>query len=249
MAEMRTIKKWDKSTLYFIGEKEYQLTPPNKTTGTKIIAANDNEAIKKVETKIKNQAGNHPRKDTKIKVEPITDIKKIKKIKKDLADDPRNLCLFTFGINTNLRASDLQKIKVGDVRHLAEGDTLELKEQKTKKARRITLNKAVIDAIHGLLESTEHRDTDYLFKSQRGSKAVSTSSMNRLVKTWCNDVGLKGNYGSHTLRKTWGYHQRQAGTDIPTLMAMFNHSSQKQTLDYLCIQAEEIHEAYLKVNL
>ncbi|MDX2441674.1 MAG: hypothetical protein QNK40_14125 [Desulfobacterales bacterium] len=34
------------------------------------------------------------------------------------------------------------------------------------------------------------------------------TSMSRLVKGWCNVINLKGNYASHTLRKTWGYHQR-----------------------------------------
>lgn len=195
------------------------------------------------------QKKNHPAKGSSIKVEPITEIRKIKSIKKLLADDPRNFALFTIGINTNLRASDLREIRVEDVQHLDEGDTLEIKEKKTGKARRITMNKATVDAIQCLLDGADTSGGEFLFKSQRGGQAVSVSSINRLVKTWCADVGLQGNYGSHTLRKTWGYHQRQAGTDIPTLMAMFNHSSQKQTLDYLCIQDEEIQDAYLKVNL
>ena len=195
------------------------------------------------------QAQNHPKKNSSIKVEPITDVKAINRIKKQLADNPRNLCLFVMGINTNLRASDLQQIKAGDVRHKVEGDTLELKEQKTGKARLITLNESVVKAVQALLASDTFQDDDFLFRSQRGDKAVSTPSINRLVKTWCKENGLKGNYGSHTLRKTWGYHQRKAGTDIPTLMAMFNHSSQKQTLDYLCIQDEEIQDAYMKMTL
>ena len=82
---------------------------------------------------------------------------------------------------------------------------------------------------------------------QRGLLTV--SSVNRLVKSWCKTINLPGNYGSHTLRKTWGYHQRMAGTDIPTLMVAFNHSTQKQTLAYLGIQPEELKDAYLKVCL
>ena len=64
---------------------------------------------------------------------------------------------------------------------------------------------------------------------------------------WCRELDLKGNYGSHTLRKTFGYmHRTVHGTDIPTMMTIFKHSSQKLTLDYLGIQPEEIREAYLK---
>jgi hypothetical protein len=47
------------------------------------------------------------------------------------------------------------------------------------------------------------------------------------------------------LRKTWGYHQRVTyKVDIPTLMVCFNHATQKQTLDYLCIQPEEITNVF-----
>jgi len=46
-------------------------------------------------------------------------------------------------------------------------------------------------------------------------------------------------------RKTWGFHQRVTfGTDLPTLMECFNHSTQKQTLAYLCVQPDEIRNVY-----
>jgi len=197
------------------------------------------------------QNTNRPQKGSTIKVEPITSPKDIKTIRKLLADSPRDLCLFVMGINTNLRASDLARITAGDVRHLTPGDELTLKEKKTGKERRITLNNAVIRAIQQLLLSRQYDDnTTPLFCSQRGNKALTVPSINRLVKSWCKTINLKGNYGSHTLRKTFGYHQRvQRNTSIAELMVMFNHSSQKQTLDYLCIQAEEIKNAYMELEL
>ena len=192
---------------------------------------------------------NHPKKDSSIKVEPIREIRDIRSIKKMLADSPRNLCLFVLGINTNLRASDLLRITVGQVRHCKSGDEITLKEKKTGKQRRITLNKSSVGAIQELLASTPLPDHPPLFFSQRGD-ALTVPSINRLVKSWCQAINLKGNYGSHTLRKTFGYHQRvQLNTSIPELMVMFNHSSQKQTLDYLCIQPDEIRDAYMKLEL
>ena len=74
---------------------------------------------------------------------------------------------------------------------------------------------------------------------------LTAPSVHKLVKSWCSEINLKGNYGSHTLRKTWGYHQRVTfGVDLPRLMVCFNHSTQRQTLDYLCIQPEEIKDVY-----
>jgi integrase len=195
----------------------------------------------------KGQNTNRPAKGSQIKVQPITKLKDIKAIKKLLADNPRDFCLFVLGINTNLRASDLTQITVGMVRDKKAGDDLELKEKKTGKTRRITLNKSAVGAIQSLLLNDNQKP---LFPSQRGPGPLLTPSINRLVKSWCKSINLKGNYGSHTLRKTFGYHQRvQLGTSIPELMVMFKHSTQRQTLDYLCIQAEEIKDAYMRLEL
>ena len=190
---------------------------------------------------------NHPKKGSQIKVDPIKEKRDIANIKRILSERPRDLALFTLGINTNLRASDLLSIKIGQVRGLKPGDEITLKEKKTGKGRRITLNKAVISAVSGLLASQEYSDSkgsDYLFKSQRAD-VLTVQSVHRLVKSWCKAINLKGNYGSHTLRKTWGYHQRVTfGVGLPELMVAFNHSSQRQTLDYLCVQPDELKSLY-----
>ena len=192
----------------------------------------------------KGQNFNHPEKGSQIKVEPIKSKKDIQTIKKLLADRPLDLALFTIGINTNLRASDLLRIKVKQVKGIKPNDEIVLNEKKTKKERRINLNKACIEAIQRLLASKEYSDEDYLFKGQRGILTVPT--VNAKVKAWCRAINLKGNFGSHSLRKTWGYHQRVTfKTDLPTLMVCFNHSTQKQTLAYLCVQPEEIKNVYV----
>jgi integrase len=189
----------------------------------------------------KGENWNHPIKGSSVTVEPIRSTKNIKAIKKMLAGNSRDLCIFILGINTNLRASDILNLRVHDV---LGKDELVLKEKKTGKARRITLNDAVKKAIKNLLESREYKEDNYLFLGLRGPLTVPTLS--RMVKDWCQEINLKGNYGSHSLRKTWGYHQRVSfGMGLPELMVCFNHSSQRQTLDYLCVQPEEVRNIYL----
>jgi integrase len=190
---------------------------------------------------------NHPKAGDIIKVEPIRELKDIKSIKRLLADSPRDTAIFTLGINTNLRASDLLKITVGMIRHLKPEDHFSVREAKTGKDRNITINKTVFEAFWNLLATMpDAADHELLFQSRKGKQALTVPSLNGLVKSWCKEINLKGNYGSHTLRKTFGYMHRTVNrTDLPTLMQMFNHSSQKQTLDYLCIQPEEIRSAYL----
>ena len=78
---------------------------------------------------------NHPAQGSTIKVEPVKKLKDIKSIKKILANKPRDLCLYTLGINTNLRASDLLRVRVDQVRNPIPGDEIEIKEKKTGKMR------------------------------------------------------------------------------------------------------------------
>jgi integrase len=191
----------------------------------------------------KRQNSNHPKAGSHIRVEPIKTLKDISAIKKLLADHPRNSALFITGINTNLRASDLLSIKAGQVRGLKPMDEITLIEKKTGKHRRINLNKSCMDAITLLLGTKPYQDNDYLFIGQRGRLTV--AYLNYLVKKWCGLINLKGNYGSHTLRKTWGYVQRvHFGASLPELMEAYNHATQRQTMTYLCIQPEEIKKIY-----
>ena len=74
-----------------------------------------------------NQKQNHPKKGTRVKVEPIRKMKDIQTIKKLLANKSRDFCLFILGINTNLRTSDLLGLAPGQVRGLRPGDDLEIR--------------------------------------------------------------------------------------------------------------------------
>lgn len=193
---------------------------------------------------------NHPKKGSSIKVAPIIDRQAIETIKANLKRSPRDLCFFIVGINTAFRANELLSLKVRHVQHLRAGNDFEIKLSKTKTYRRVTVNQAVVTAVQEYLAITNLKSDDWLFPSAVGGKPLSVSTVSRYVKSWCQDAGLIGNYASHSLRKTWGYWQRVANdTPIPLLMTAFGHSNQQQTLQYLCIQNEEISGVYLNLEL
>ena len=85
----------------------------------------------------KGENYNHPKMGSTTKVDPIKSTKHIQTIKKLLADKQLDFALFTVGINTNLRASDLLRIKVAQVKDLKPNDEISINEKKTKKPRRI----------------------------------------------------------------------------------------------------------------
>lgn len=198
---------------------------------------------------------NHPKKGSTIKVEPIRERAAIDQIRANLRNRPRDLCLFVLGINTAYRASELRLITCGQVRHLCPGDVLDLRQRKTKKRRSTTLNHAAIAAINEWLEvHPDPHDRAPLIRSRTGGM-LCVSTMTNMVKDWCAAAGLNGNYGSHTLRKTWGFHQlRQNHTTkphlvLPLLMKAYGHASQEQTLEYLCIQNNEVARLFMEVEL
>lgn len=197
---------------------------------------------------VKKRNPNHPPKGSSIKVQPITDLESIKHIKSMLTDKPHDLCLFTLGINTAYRASELVSIKVGQVAHLKAGGKLDLKQSKNRKYRITTLNEVVMESIHHWLEFHPMLKSDApLFCSHTTGDALCSNTVTAMVKKWCADAEISGQYGSHSLRKTWGYHQRKTfGKPAALLTCAYGHTSEAQTFEYLCIQSEEIEDLYTK---
>ena len=61
--------------------------------------------------------------------------------------------------------------------------------------------------------------------------------------------GINGFYGTHTLRKTFGYHHYHKFKDVALLQKIFNHYSPSITLRYIGIDQEEINNSYLNFIL
>ena len=192
------------------------------------------------------QSVNHPKKGDRIAVDPIREIKAVKAISALTKDNPRDHLLFVMGVNNGLRAGDLLRLKVRDVRHLKVGDTLTIKESKTQKDNVLVVNKIVYKALREYLDRVQPDDEDFVFASRKGGSHLQSQAVSKLVKKWTTAVNLKGNYGAHTLRKTWGYQQRTLhGVGFEIICKRYNHSSPAITMRYLGIQDKEVHNALL----
>lgn len=179
----------------------------------------------------------------------------------------RDYMLFVVGINFGLRVSDLLTLRFS---HLIDDNfmfktTFPILEKKTsntrkvKKNRYITINEAVIEAVTLYLQNTPGvKLSDFMFRSEsnRGgnlNRAMSRKSVDRILKEVGNELGLDIKIATHTLRKTFAYHQMLISKNDPRklllLQKMFGHSTSAQTLDYIGITTGEIEEAYLSLNL
>ena len=186
---------------------------------------------------------NHPKKGSRITVDPIQRIEDIKAIKSILSDKPRDLLLFTMGINNGLRAGDLLDLKVKKVKHLKEGDSTPIKESKTKKNNILMVNKPVYKSLRNYLEKVNPDDEDFLFASRNTNEPISIQAVNALIKKWTKAINLNGNYGAHTLRKTFGYIQRtKHGVGFEVLAKRYNHSNPAVTMRYVGVTDKEVDD-------
>lgn len=131
--------------------------------------------------------------------------------------------------------------------------------RKRKKNRTIAINQAVCQAVTLYLQNTDGVSlSDYMFRSEsnRGkakNEPLTAKSIDRILKGIAEDLGLGMRMSTHSLRKTFCYHQMLSGAGdnrrLLLLQKMLGHSSTSQTLDYIGITAEEMAEAYRSLNL
>ena len=183
------------------------------------------------------------KKGSKITAEPIRKKKDITAISRLLKSRPRDFLLWTLGINNGLRANDLVRLKYSQVEGLKPGAVIKITESKTGKDNVLVINNSVYKALQNYIQEVKPVPGDYLFSSRKGKGHISSQSVGRMVRSWAEAINLKGHYGAHTLRKTFGYHQRVTfGAGFEILCKRYNHSSPAITMRYIGIEDKEVCE-------
>ncbi|MFW6029571.1 MAG: tyrosine-type recombinase/integrase [Halanaerobiales bacterium] len=173
------------------------------------------------------------------KVEPIRSAEKINQMKGELLKSGlRNYLLFQLGINTGFRVSDLLRLKVEDVR----GKThIKIKEKKTGKRKKAFINSRLKEDIDRFTHNLN--DEEYLFQSQKGSnKPITRVQAYRVLRNAAETIRLE-NIGTHTLRKTFGYHHYKTHKDVALLQELFNHAAPSVTLKYIGINQDMMDQS------
>lgn len=172
-------------------------------------------------------------------VEPIRnkdDIKKVEAILKK--QGMRNLLFFTIGTNCGLRISDILALNVGDVC----GKThIQIVEKKTGKFKKFPINSKLKPMFD---EYTKNRHLDEPLFLTMFKNRLARFAAYLIIKDACKKAGIQEVVGTHTMRKTFGYHHYKKYKDVAMLQKIFNHSSPQITLRYIGIEQDEIDESY-----
>lgn len=192
-------------------------------------------------------------------VEPIRDRKRIAQIKNQLRGEGRyrDLLLFVVGINSALRISDLLQLRVShfvdEHKHIRR--RFAIKEEKRGKRQEVVINDSIREALDEYLSAypgvMSNPDNYVFFNSKANSfrEPIKRGQAWKFITGICTDIGLRGNFGTHSLRKTWGYHARMNGVDLALIMYKLNHASLAYTKRYLGITDDELEEVVKRLNL
>lgn len=183
-------------------------------------------------------------------VEPIKDKKDVEAIEQYLSKHSlRNQLIWAFGTNTGLRISDILGLNVDDVRNK---QYVEIVEKKTKKYKRFPLNDKLKNLIRKYLVIRDKMysltDNEPLFIGKKHCR-LHRSQVYRFINEVCRNLGITVNVGTHTMRKTFGYHHYKRNNDVALLQKIFNHSSPSITMRYIGIAQEELDESYINFEL
>ena len=184
-------------------------------------------------------------------VDPIRNIDKINEMKRFLKkQSQRDLLLFVLGINTGIRVSDLLSLKVADIWDGSEfKEFLYISDPKHDGEQATYLNSSVKKELKLYLANFDFKGSDYLFKSKKNDQPITRQQAYRIINHAAKEVGIPGKIGTHTLRKTFGYHAYRKGIAISILKSIYHHHTPTETLRYIGINKGEELPIKVDVNL
>ena len=99
-----------------------------------------------------------------------------------------------------------------------------IKDQKRGKRHEVVINNSIKQALTEYLKAylgVDNNPEYHIFfntKTNIHTEPIKRDQAWKFITTICRDVGLQGNYGTHSLRKTWGYYARMNGVDLALIM-------------------------------
>jgi len=148
---------------------------------------------------------------------------------------PKYGLLFTLGIYTGLRISDLLNLRVGVVRACrASNFELNIIQRKTRQPVTILLTETILERIERHIMFWRLEATDYLFYSTETNRAAALSRQHvwRVFRAVAAQNDMAG-IGTHTMRRTFAVKHYRAYRNIKKLQERLGHRFISSTLNYL----------------
>ena len=159
--------------------------------------------------------------------------------KKNLRDD----ALIELLYSTGLRVSEVVNLKLKDIN--LEKSEIKILGKGNKERIVIFNNKSKEKIIRYLKNDKRYISikTEALFQN-KFKEALSTRSIQRILKKYLNFSGINSKYSTHTLRHTFATHLLEGGADIKVIQQLMGHSSPETTKIYTHVSSSTLKNVY-----
>lgn len=145
---------------------------------------------------------------------PIESTDDIARIRQSLVNKPRDLLLFDMATQTGAPAEQWLQLKAGQLCDLVPGDRLPLISKGKNSKSIVVMNGILHRSFRKYMDEVKPDETDYIFKSRKGSSPLILSSVSRIVKGWLKANKIEGHGSLLSLRKTWALHAENTAAPV-----------------------------------
>ena len=162
-----------------------------------------------------------------------------------MASNVRELAMFNLAIDSKLRACDLTRLRVQDVRHGSQvASRATVMQQKTQRPVQFEVTEQTRESLEAWIEARGLKAADFLFPSRiHTSPHLSTRQYARLVHRWVASIGLDDTaYGTHTMRRTKASLIYRRTKNLRAVQLLLGHTKLESTVRYLGIEVDDALE-------
>ncbi|WP_374627348.1 tyrosine-type recombinase/integrase [Pandoraea sp.] len=162
-----------------------------------------------------------------------------------MASKVRELAMFNLAIDSKLRACDLTRLQVQDVRHGSRvASRATVVQQKTQRPVQFEITEQTRDSPEAWIEARGLKSADYLFPSRlHASPHLSTRQSARMVHRWVASIGLDDTaYDTQTMRRTRASLIYRRTKNLRAVQLLLGHTKLESRVRYLGIEVDDALE-------
>lgn len=158
-----------------------------------------------------------------------------------MASNIRELAMFNLAIDSKLRACDLARLQVQDIRHGSHVATrATVMQQKTQRPVQFEITEQTRESLEAWIEARGLKAADFLFPSRLHT---SPRQYARIVHRWIASIGLDDTaYGTHTMRRTKASLIYCRTKNLRAVQLLLGHTKLESTVRYLGIEVDDALE-------